>query len=170
MFHDCKFLADRLHLRLIGLLFSIRRMLNIDRKLLGEISKHASEDYPHECCGVLLGSRDQNTRLVQQLVRCRNVHPETTTRYAIAPDELISIQRDARDLQLEIVGFYHSHPDHPATCSTTDLEEAYWSGCSYLILSVERNVVSGTRSYVLDISGEHRALIEEPVTHPEHRP
>src|SRR3954470_4958504 len=101
-------------------------MLNIDHKLLSDIAKHAVEDYPRECCGVLLGTRDRELRHVQQIVRCRNAHPSPARRYAIEPAELITVQRDARDLQIEIVGFYHSHPDHPATCSKTDIEEANW--------------------------------------------
>jgi proteasome lid subunit RPN8/RPN11 len=138
-------------------------MLNIDHKLLSEIAKHAVDEYPRECCGVLLGQRDEEVRHVAQIVRCRNSHHQPATRYEIDPVELISVQRDARDLELEIVGFYHSHPDHPATFSDTDVEEANWAGCSYLILGVERQIVTATRSYVLNIRNEQRAFIEEPM-------
>ena len=59
-------------------------------------------------------------------------------RYNIAPEELIKIQRQARKLGLDIVGFYHSHPDHPAQWSQTDFAEAHWVGCSYVITRVDR--------------------------------
>ena len=138
-------------------------MLNIDHKLLSDIAKHAADEYPRECCGVLLGSRDRELRHVQQIVRCRNSHPAPAKRYQIEPAELIAVQRDARDLQMEIVGFYHSHPDHPPACSATDLQEANWAGCSYLIVGTEHHEVTGTRSYVLSVEGDHRKFTEEPL-------
>jgi len=136
-------------------------MLNIERKLLNEVWKHATEEYPLECCGVLLGSRERERRTVAMIVRCRNVHPAPATGYGIAPDELIAIQRDARDRHLEIVGFYHSHPDHPPTCSDTDLAEANWSECSYLILSVEQQRATAARSYVLTSENGAARFVEE---------
>lgn len=138
-------------------------MLNIDHKLLSGIAKHAADQYPSECCGVLLGTRDGELRHVHQIVRCRNAHATPAKRYTIEPADLIAIQRDARDLQMEIVGFYHSHPDHPPTCSKTDLEEANWAECSYLIVGLKGQEVTGVRSYVLSVRGDHRRLIEEPM-------
>jgi proteasome lid subunit RPN8/RPN11 len=136
-------------------------MLRIENKLLSNIWKHAAEEYPAECCGVLLGTRGRSSRNVMQIVRCRNVHITPKSRYSIAPEQLISIQRDARDLKLEIVGFYHSHPDHPAVASETDLAEANWSGCSYLIVGMERGSGTNARSYVLNIENESRIFVEE---------
>jgi proteasome lid subunit RPN8/RPN11 len=136
-------------------------MLNITQKQLAEITKHAADDYPQECCGVLLGLRQADVRHVLQTVRCRNVHPSPSARYTIDPPELIIVQRDARDLQMEIIGFYHSHPEHPAQWSTTDLEQAHWEGCSYLIISVERRLTTAARSFVLDIANDRRTFIEE---------
>ena len=138
-------------------------MLNIDPKLLSDIGKHAAEDYPRECCGVLLGTCDRELRHVHQTVRCRNAHPNPANRYTIEPEKLIAVQRQARDLQMEIVGFYHSHPDHPPTCSQTDIEEANWVGCSYLIVALEHEKVTGMRSYVLSMEGDRRTMTEEPL-------
>ena len=136
-------------------------MLKLEDELFREIEAHAAEAYPEECCGALLGVREDGTRIVTRIMRCRNVHAEPRHRYSIDPAELISIQREGREAKLEIVGFYHSHPDHPATASPTDLAEANWTGCSYLIVSVEARRIVAVRSYVLEESGGTNALNEE---------
>ena len=141
-------------------------MLHIEHNLLGELWKHASEQYPCECCGVLLGTRaGRDERFVKQVARCTNVHPLRESHYTISPGDLISSQRNARDQKLEIVGFYHSHPDHPPTPSATDLDEAFWNECSYLILSIVNGVAQTARSFCLAESGgvrkfEVEALVE----------
>ena len=74
-----------------------------------------------------------------RFVRAGNTRTDRAhDRYNIAPQELIKAQRQARGRGLDIVGFYHSHPDHPAQWSKTDFEEAHWVGCSYIITSVEK--------------------------------
>ena len=70
-------------------------------------------------------------------------------RYNIAPQELIRIQRQGRERGLDIVGFYHSHPDHPAQWSKTDFEEAHWIGCCYVITSVEKGTAKVTNAFLL---------------------
>jgi proteasome lid subunit RPN8/RPN11 len=70
-------------------------------------------------------------------------------RYQISPAELVRIQREAMLAGRDIVGFYHSHPDHPARWSATDLAEAHWTGCSYLITSVELGRAVLTNSFLL---------------------
>ena len=76
--------------------------------------------------------------------------------------ELVRIQRDARQRGLDIVGFYHSHPDHPAQWSQTDLEEAYWLGYSYVITSVMKGEAQLTRSFALTGRRvEEKAFVEE---------
>jgi proteasome lid subunit RPN8/RPN11 len=138
-------------------------MLNIDHNSLAAVGRHAVSAYPHECCGVLLGKRDADRSHVTLIAQCRNSHDSPASRYVIDPVELIGIQRDARDLQLEIVGFYHSHPDHPPVYSATDLEEANWGGCSYLIISVANQHVTAARSYRLRFEGDLRQFVEEPL-------
>lgn len=106
------------------------------------IRRHGEETYPHECCGVLLGRAEEGVNAVVDAVRAGNTRTDSAhNRYNIAPQELIQIQRQARQRGLDIVGFYHSHPDHPAQWSKTDLAEAHWFGCSYVITRVvgERN-------------------------------
>ncbi len=138
-------------------------MLELERTLLDAISSHAVQSYPHECCGVLLGTREESRRMVSHAVRCRNVDARPTSRYTIDPSDLIGIQKAARARGLEIIGFYHSHPDHPATASASDLAEADWSDCSYLILSVEGLRVTAMRSYFVQNLESERVFTEEPL-------
>ncbi len=129
-------------------------MLRIRTSEYDALRQHGEEAYPSECCGVLLGRVEQDTKHVVSIARAENIRTDSAhSRYQIAPQELIRIQREARQQGLEIVGFYHSHPDHPAQASRTDLAEAHWLGCSYVITSVrkehEHPRASETRSFVL---------------------
>ncbi|HET9086626.1 MAG TPA: M67 family metallopeptidase [Acidobacteriaceae bacterium] len=116
---------------------SIPAALRMEQAQYDAIRKHGEETYPYECCGVLLGHSEPDANLVVDAVRAGNVRTDSAhNRYQIAPQELVRIQREARQQGLDIVGFYHSHPDHPAQWSRTDLAEAHWLGCSYVITSV----------------------------------
>jgi proteasome lid subunit RPN8/RPN11 len=77
--------------------------------------------------------------------------------------ELVRIEREARRQGLEIAGFYHSHPDHPAQWSATDLAEAHWLGCSYVITAVERGKAAATNSFLLDGTTEEDKHFEQQV-------
>jgi proteasome lid subunit RPN8/RPN11 len=124
---------------------------------------HGEETYPNECCGVLLGkSVAGEGNHVQQLVRAGNTRTDSAhNRYNIAPQELVKIQRQARGLGLDIVGFYHSHPDHPAQWSPTDFAEAHWLGCSYIITSVEHGKAVTTNSFLLTGTAEDDKKFED---------
>ena len=141
-------------------------MLRLPTADYNQIRRHGEETYPHECCGVLLGNTVDDERHVTTVVRCRNTRDDSPhNRYSIDPAELVRLQREARDRGLEIVGFYHSHPDHPAQWSQTDLEEAHWIGCSYVITSVERGKAIVTRSFALSgAKEEDKELVEEEVS------
>ena len=130
-----------------------------------EIRRHGEETYPHECCGILLGTSDGDVRTVRATVRCGNTRIDSPeNRYNIDPRELVRAQREANERGLDIVGFYHSHPDHPARWSPTDFEEAHWIGCSYVITSVENGKASVTNSFVLSgTKEEDKALVDEEV-------
>ena len=78
-----------------------------------------------------------------------NAADSPRNRYEIAPDELVRIVVEARNRGLEIAGLSHSHPDHPAQPSTTDLAEAYWPGCSYVITEVAQGKAELTRAFQL---------------------
>jgi proteasome lid subunit RPN8/RPN11 len=130
-------------------------MLKIGYANYEAMRAHGEETYPHECCGVLLGVASADGNQVRELVRAGNTRTDSAhNRYNIAPEELVAIQRKARKLGLDIVGFYHSHPDHPAMWSATDFAEAHWTGCSYVITSVEKGTAKVTNSFLLTGTGE----------------
>jgi proteasome lid subunit RPN8/RPN11 len=134
-------------------------MLKISQSDYVSLRQHGEETYSHECCGVLLGRFDDNgaesvsesvTKTVSRIARCGNTRADSPhNRYNIDPRELIRIQREGRERGEDIVGFYHSHPDHPAQWSPTDLAEAHWFGCSYVITSVEKGTATITNSFEL---------------------
>ena len=138
-------------------------MLQISYADYEALRAHGEETYPHECCGVLLGKNEPgNGNRVHQLVRAGNTRTDSAhNRYNIAPQELVKIQRQARGLGLDIVGFYHSLPDHPAQWSPTDHAEAHWLGCSYIITSVEQGKAVLTNSFLLTGTSEEDKKFED---------
>ena len=129
------------------------------------IRRHGEETYPHECCGILLGVSQGAIRTVRSTVRCGNTRTDSPqNRYHIDPRELVRAQREAHERSLDIVGFYHSHPDHPARWSQTDFEEAHWIGCSYVVTSVEKGKAAATNSFALaGTTEEDKQLVDEEV-------
>jgi proteasome lid subunit RPN8/RPN11 len=140
-------------------------MLKIRKSEFDEIRAHGEETYPHECCGVLLGEIREDARVVTSIARCGNTRTDSPqNRYHIDPRELVRIQRQGRERGEDIVGFYHSHPDHPARWSQTDLAEAHWIGCSYVITSVEKGKATVTNSFELTGSDENdKRLMDEKI-------
>ena len=97
-------------------------------------------------------------------IPCVNARRDSPSdRYAIDPKDLIRIQREARECGWDIAGFYHSHPDHPAQWSSTDLAEAHWLGCSYVITSVASGQATETRSFRLAGAADEKRFEEEPI-------
>ena len=126
-------------------------MLKIPQPQLDSLRRHGEETYPHECCGVLLGQIEDDQRVVTSVARCTNTRNDSPhNRYNIDPRDLVRIQREGRQRGEDIVGFYHSHPDHPPQWSPTDLAEAHWIGCSYVITSVVKGKADATNSFVLE--------------------
>jgi proteasome lid subunit RPN8/RPN11 len=125
-------------------------VLHLKREVHHEIRRHGEETYPHECCGALLGRPSAAGWSVESSIRAGNTRTDSPhNRYQIAPIELVKIEREARTRGLEIAGFYHSHPDHPAQWSATDLAEAHWLGCSYVITQVAGGKAATTNSFLL---------------------
>ena len=126
-------------------------MLKIPPDAYASLRRHGEQTYPYECCGVLLGRfEDDGTKTVTRAVPAGNTREDSPhNRYNIDPKELVRIQREGRERGEDIVGFYHSHPDHPAQWSKTDHEEAHWIGCSYVITSVEKGKAAITNSFEL---------------------
>ena len=118
---------------------------------LEQIRRHGEATYPHECCGVLTGEMlGDGSKQVRAVVQCGNAHSDPLRSwYQIDPRELVRIQREAYQRGEDVIGFYHSHPDDDANWSASDLEEAHWTGCSYLITSVQEGRAGHTNSFAL---------------------
>ncbi len=114
-------------------------MLRISDTVYSQVRKHGEETYPHECCGVLLGqgARTGSMRWRRRCARAIRAPTRPTTAITLRPRNWSASNARPGSASLDIVGFYHSHPDHPARWSPTDFNEAHWLGCSYVITSVE---------------------------------
>jgi len=123
--------------------------LSIPAGLLDRIRSHGRDAYPLECCGLLLGRADANGKLVIDLRPMQNSREDTPERrYLIAPEDMLEAEKEAREQGVDIVGVYHSHPDHPARPSEFDREHAVpWY--SYIIVSVEKGRPQDLTSWVL---------------------
>jgi proteasome lid subunit RPN8/RPN11 len=129
--------------------------LRISQQLYDELRAHGEETYPQECCGIMMGKGVGDDLQVAGLIRAGNTRTDSAhNRYNIAPQELIKAQREGRKAGLDIVGFYHSHPDHPAQWSSTDFAEAHWFGCAYVITAVAKGKAEITNSFLLTGTGE----------------
>lgn len=137
--------------------------MKITRQALGEVHKHAREGYPFEICGMLITSR--GSEVVTEVRRVRNaVVDRARDRYEMDPRDQIRIQRECDALNLDIVGYYHSHPDHPAQASVTDAQRS-WAGPIYLIVSSAEGRVLDSKAFVAEYDGgPMRAVPLELVT------
>ena len=123
--------------------------LVISTRHLHTAGQHAATSYPDECCGVLIGRILDDSTVVERLLSVDNERNESRhNRYLINPETVLAAHKEARALGLDVVGYYHSHPDHPARPSEFDREHA-WPGVSYLIVSVEKGSVADARSWRL---------------------
>ena len=128
--------------------------LRLDPGVDDAIRAHGRETYPHECCGALIGRADVVTGTLAL--------PNTTEegprrRFLVRPTDYMQAERAATAAGAELVGFYHSHPDHPARPSQYDLDHA-WPSFSYVIVSVASGQDQDMRSWTL---GEDRSGFEE---------
>ncbi len=107
--------------------------------VLDAIRQHGADAYPEEGCGFLLGTvTDDGENRVRTIRRAENRQDERRTRrYQLTPDDYREADEAARKQGLDVVGVYHSHPDHPARPSETDLEEATFPGYTYVIVAVQ---------------------------------
>jgi len=129
-------------------------MLHLPQSVYHQLRRHGEAAYPNECCGVLLGDLSAKVRWIREAIAVDNASRTPRNHYEISPRSLIEVLRQARSIGIEILGFYHSHPDHPAQPSSTDLAEAHWLGCSYLITEVRDGEAAATRAFHLAGSRE----------------
>jgi proteasome lid subunit RPN8/RPN11 len=125
-------------------------VLRLAPALRAELDTWMRAGYPNETCGLLLGRLAGTTAKVARVRQARNVVRERAhDRFELDPAEFLAFDSEARQLGEEIVGIWHSHPDHPATPSATD-RAAAWPGWCYLIASVGRDGVTDWRSWRLN--------------------
>ncbi|HEV7842197.1 MAG TPA: M67 family metallopeptidase [Pyrinomonadaceae bacterium] len=128
-------------------------MIYLKPEHLAEIRAHGERDYPFECCGLLIGSfQGDGGKGVSEVYPISNAREEEAkrNRFLIRPEELMRGERYARERRLDVVGFYHSHPDHPAVPSGYDLEHA-WPSYSYVIVSVRKGSAGDLFSWEMEI-------------------
>jgi proteasome lid subunit RPN8/RPN11 len=117
-----------------------------------EIAAHGERDYPHECCGLLLGAFSPGSlKTIAAVYPISNAREEAAkrNRFLITPEEFREGEQYAEKNGLDIVGFYHSHPDHPAVPSGYDLEHA-WPLYSYIVVAVRAGVAGELRSWEME--------------------
>lgn len=124
-------------------------MLKIREELIRRVHEHGAETYPHECCGALLGREEDGEREVVDLLPLANRREDSPrNRFELTPEDVRLAEKTAREKCLELIGWYHSHPDAPARPSEYDRDHA-WPWYSYLIVSMEARRPRDTKSWRL---------------------
>ncbi len=126
-------------------------MIELNQQSIEALTAHAERDYPHECGGMLIGEFDSNKKTVVETFPLENAREEEARhdRILILPTDVLKAERYAREKKLDIVGYYHSHPDDTAVPSQYDLDHALpvWS---YVIASVIEGNVADIRSWEME--------------------
>ncbi len=139
-------------------------MIVIDEQHLSEIRQHGEHDYPFECCGLLIGRFDgDNRKVVTESYPISNAREEEKkrNRFLITPEELMRGEKYAREKSLDVVGFYHSHPDDRAVPSRYDLDHA-WPTYSYIVVAVASGRAADLRSW--QMQADRSGFSEEEIT------
>ena len=146
------------------------KILLLSKDVEAEIRRHGAETYPHECCGALLGrddvtgvlAGDESVREVWSLFPLVNRRDDSPrNRFSVTAQDVRDAERAASAAGLDVVGWYHSHPDHPARPSEYDREHA-WPWYSYIIVSVAAGQPAEMTSWRLD---DDRAGYEPEAIH-----
>ncbi len=139
-------------------------MIRLSRDIFNKILEHARGSYPHECCGVLVGSVAGGKRVLDACPTDNLNRERANDRYEIDPAQLLRIEKDTRAKGLEVLGFYHSHPDHPPRPSEFDRERG-WPEYSYIIVSVRNGVDTVLKSWTFteddEPFGEEEVVVED---------
>lgn len=119
--------------------------------LARQIEREGSQSYPNECCGIMYGRDTAEGRVVDRLEPVPNVFDEKERyhRFSISPQQLMQAEKTAGEENRLVLGFYHSHPDHPARPSEYDRQHA-WPFYSYVIVSIAKGEAVDLTSWVLD--------------------
>jgi len=126
-------------------------MICLTQQQLSEMRAHGERDYPFECCGLMLGRFEDGRKNVVETYSISNAREEEAkrNRFLIRPEELLRGEKYARGKHLDVVGFYHSHPDDRAVPSQYDLEHA-WPTYSYIVVSVEKGRAVDLQSWEME--------------------
>jgi proteasome lid subunit RPN8/RPN11 len=125
-------------------------MLRLNDEIVQRIRTYGETSYPHECCGALLGHDTESGREILDLFPVMNRHSDSPrNRFVISPDDFRNAEHAAGDRSFELVGWYHSHPDHPALPSEFDRAHA-WPWYSYIIVSVAQGRAGQMSSWRLE--------------------
>ena len=136
--------------------------LGLSADLRALLERWAHADYPHEACGLMIGKRGNEGIVIERVVQARNLNRERAhDRYEVDPRDFLAADTEARGLGQEVLGVWHSHPDHPARPSEAD-REAAWPDWSYVILSVTRDGVQDLRSWRLNGNNEFDEEVIQP--------
>ncbi|MFL6469155.1 MAG: Mov34/MPN/PAD-1 family protein [Pyrinomonadaceae bacterium] len=137
-------------------------MIEVNQTIIDAITAHAERDYPHECGGMLIGIFAEGKKTVVETFPLENAREEEArhNRVLILPKDVLKAERYARDKKLDVVGYYHSHPDDRAIPSQYDLDHALpvWS---YVIGSVLKGKIDDIRSWVMQ--NDRSQFIEEEI-------
>lgn len=139
-------------------------MLQLSTQQLATIAAHGVASYPYEGCGLLLGRREGDVNVVTAIKLMENVWPnvdERRERFRIDPQAWLSAELQAALDGVDIIGIFHSHPDHPPVASPRDLQWASWPGYSYLITEIRDGAPLASRSWQL--AADRSGFDEEPV-------
>ena len=133
-------------------------MIRLTDDIVERIRRHAEQTYPEECCGAMMGRSAGRNQSVEILVPIDNTQAENRERrFLITPRQYQQCEQAARSMNMELLGFYHSHPDHPAVPSTFDREHALpWF--TYVIVSVQAGRSRGVTGWMLS---EDRTIFTE---------
>jgi proteasome lid subunit RPN8/RPN11 len=138
-------------------------MIQLSEQQLSQIRQHGERDYPFECCGLMLGRFEVDGRKIGlEIYPISNAREEEAkrNRFLIRPEELMRGEKYAREKGLDVVGFYHSHPDDRAVPSQYDLEHA-WPTYSYVVVAVEQGRAIDLRSW--EMESDRSQFVEEDV-------
>ncbi len=124
-------------------------MIRLKSADIEEIKQIAQKTYPHECCGVMVGSVESGVKTVTQVIPAENQRTDSpANRYLITPDLLNELEKKLKGTDRAILGFFHSHPDVPARPSTYDQDHA-WPWYSYVIVSVNKGEAGEIHNWIL---------------------
>ncbi|MDR2791046.1 MAG: M67 family metallopeptidase [Campylobacteraceae bacterium] len=138
-------------------------MIILNDDLTNQINAHAEKEYPNECCGIILGKLKNSVKEAHELLNISNARDEANrhNRFLITDEEFAKAALYAAKKDYEVLGIYHSHPDHPSAPSQYDLEYA-WPFYSYVIISVEKGAAKLLTSW--ELQNDRTKFNQETIT------